>query len=122
MKCWVALPFCVCCMKYTLAAKVLLICLLLSVLPFSMANLNIFRPPQSNQPDCDGWAQKLVGKTLIRNNEESSLSGDQIFHTKDLPRNHRVLPPGGVMTMDYRPERLNVYVDENNKVKSVGLG
>ncbi|KAJ3410496.1 hypothetical protein HDV05_003686 [Chytridiales sp. JEL 0842] len=29
----------------------------------------------------------------------------------DLPRLHRVLPPGAMMTMDYRPERLNVHVN-----------
>lgn len=72
------LPFCACCMQYTLVAKVLLICLFLSILPSTMANLNIFRPAQPSQPDCDGWAQKLVGKTLVKDSEESSLSTDQV--------------------------------------------
>lgn len=29
----------------------------------------------------------------------------------------RVLEPGSAMTMDYRPARLNVYLDENNRIK-----
>ena len=28
----------------------------------------------------------------------------------------RVLKPGSAMTMDYRPSRLNVYLDENNRI------
>ena len=28
--------------------------------------------------DCDGWRDKLVGKTIIKDNEETSLSSDQV--------------------------------------------
>lgn len=29
----------------------------------------------------------------------------------------RVLRPGSAMTMDYRPERLNIFLDENDRIK-----
>lgn len=29
----------------------------------------------------------------------------------------RVLKQGSVMTMDYRPERLNIFLDENDRIK-----
>jgi hypothetical protein len=29
----------------------------------------------------------------------------------------RVLEPGSAMTMDYRPARLNVFLDENNRIE-----
>lgn len=43
----------------------------------------------------------------------------QVFRRKDLPKLHRVLHPDSMMTMDFRPERLNVRVDGSNKAKSV---
>lgn len=46
----------------------------------------------------------------------------QVIREKDLPKPHRVLPPNGVMTMDYRPDRLNIFVDENRRVNNVNNG
>ncbi|GAB5593384.1 hypothetical protein Unana1_08284 [Umbelopsis nana] len=63
------------------------------------------------------WHSKLVGKTLITD-KEAGLS-DQVFRIKDLPQPNRVLKSDSVMTMDYRPERLNVIVDNSNKVTNV---
>ncbi|KAG2179066.1 hypothetical protein INT43_001916 [Umbelopsis isabellina] len=65
------------------------------------------------------WSKKLVGKTFVDDGAEHNLSEDQVFRRKDLPKMHRVLGPDSMMTMDYRPERLNVRVDDSNKAKSV---
>lgn len=60
-------------------------------------------------------AQKLVGKkfsaTIER--EARSLSGS---------RHIRTLRPGQVITMEYDPERLNLRLDENDVITTVGCG
>ncbi|GAB5589145.1 hypothetical protein Unana1_04045 [Umbelopsis nana] len=63
------------------------------------------------------WHSKLVGKTLITD-KEAGLA-DQVFHIQDLPQPNRVLGPDSLMTRDYYPERLNVIVDNSNKVTNV---
>ncbi|KAI7854573.1 hypothetical protein BDC45DRAFT_440710 [Circinella umbellata] len=72
--------------------------------------------------DCDGWRDKLVGKTIVKDNVQTSLSSDQVIHENELPKVRRVLPPNAIMTMDYRPERLNIHVDANQKIRSVNYG
>ncbi|CDS06354.1 hypothetical protein LRAMOSA08882 [Lichtheimia ramosa] len=74
------------------------------------------------QADCDGWRKKLMGKVVLKDNEETSLGAHEVIREKDLPKPHRVLPPNGVMTMDYRPDRLNIFVDENRRVNNVNNG
>ncbi|KAI9248832.1 hypothetical protein BDA99DRAFT_445938 [Phascolomyces articulosus] len=76
----------------------------------------------NNNNDCDGWRDKLVGKKILKDNEETALSSDQFVRESELPKLRRVLPPNGVMTMDYRPERLNIHLDHNQKVQSVNFG
>ena len=34
----------------------------------------------------------------------------------------RWVPVGGVMTMDYRPDRLNIFLDGQNRVEKVSCG
>lgn len=46
----------------------------------------------------------------------------QTFAKKDLPEQHRVLQPDSMKTMDFRPERLNIHVDEEGTVKNVQYG
>lgn len=40
----------------------------------------------------------------------------------EVPEIHRILPPGKPMTRDYRPERLNVFIDKDNKIERVYYG
>lgn len=51
-----------------------------------------------------------------------SLFYPQFVRTKDLPKLHRVLGSNSVVTMDYRPDRLNIHVDDDKKVKGVNYG
>ncbi|MFA5592555.1 MAG: I78 family peptidase inhibitor [Micavibrio sp.] len=41
---------------------------------------------------------------------------------KQTGRNYRILKPGSVMTMDHRPDRINVEHDDNNIVTRVWCG
>ncbi|KAL5341793.1 hypothetical protein BJX70DRAFT_395521 [Aspergillus crustosus] len=64
----------------------------------------------------DDWLNKLVGKKI------GDSSGATSFAKKDLPETHRILKPGSSMTMDHRPDRLNIHVDENDNVRDVNYG
>lgn len=46
----------------------------------------------------------------------------QTFAKTDLPEQHRVLRPDSMKTMDFKPDRLNVHVDEDGTVKDVTHG
>lgn len=43
----------------------------------------------------------------------------QSFAKRDLPDPYRVIAPGTMVTKDFRPERLNVYVREDGIVSHV---
>lgn len=60
-------------------------------------------------------AQTLVGQTADENTEQQAqqLSGSSIVRT---------LRPGQVITMEYNPERVNLRVDENDIIETVGCG
>ncbi|KAL4868335.1 hypothetical protein BDV12DRAFT_169808 [Aspergillus spectabilis] len=64
----------------------------------------------------DDWLNKLVGKKIGDSSDATS------FAKKDLPESHRILKPGSSMTMDHRPDRLNIHVDENDNVRDVNYG
>lgn len=68
--------------------------------------------PQPPGDDACGATQyaKLVGTSGADVNESQ------------FPAGTRVLRPGMVMTMDYRDDRLNVVIDEANKVDRVYCG
>ncbi|RDW76359.1 uncharacterized protein DSM5745_06351 [Aspergillus mulundensis] len=62
------------------------------------------------------WLNKLVGKRIADSHNETC------FAKQDLPETHRIVKPGEVTTMDHRPERLNIHVDENDNVRDVNYG
>ncbi|ORX57595.1 hypothetical protein DM01DRAFT_1406133 [Hesseltinella vesiculosa] len=72
--------------------------------------------------DCDGWKNKLVGKVILDDTSNTHLPADSVVRRNELPSLHRVLAPNSVCTMDYRPERLNIRVDDSNKVHAVYYG
>lgn len=88
--------------------------------------------------ECDGWRDKLVGKVVLNDDEVTTLEDNEVGNVtrfltnsdffsqcvrrKDLPRPSRVLPPNSMMTMDYRPDRLNVRVDHTMRVTGVNYG
>ncbi|CDH57895.1 predicted protein [Lichtheimia corymbifera JMRC:FSU:9682] len=82
---------------------------------------NLMLNPQQ-QLDMDKWCKKLVGKIILKDNEETTLGADEVVREKDLPKPNRVLLPNSPMTMDYRPNRLNVFLDENRRVVNLNNG
>ncbi|KXG45600.1 Proteinase inhibitor I78 [Penicillium griseofulvum] len=62
------------------------------------------------------WINKLMGKTI------SDTTNETCFAKKDLPPSHRILKPGYAQTEDYKPERLNVYVNDDGTVHDVNFG
>ncbi|RMJ23022.1 Peptidase inhibitor I78 family [Aspergillus sp. HF37] len=69
--------------------------------------------------DKSEWAQKLVGKKI---SDSATASDVNTFAKRDLPEGHRVLAPDSLQTLDYRPERLNVLLDEDETVRDVNFG
>jgi hypothetical protein len=64
----------------------------------------------------EDWQSKLMGKTLGESSDTTT------FAKQDLPKEHRVIGPDSMSTMDHNPERLNVHVDEKGVVKDVRYG
>ncbi|KAK4151786.1 PUA domain-containing protein [Chaetomidium leptoderma] len=60
------------------------------------------------------WAAKLVGKSI-----SETPSSETTFCKTDLPQETRVIEPGMMVTRDYKPERLNVNVNEEGIVSHV---
>ncbi|KAL7937306.1 hypothetical protein V8C35DRAFT_292148 [Trichoderma chlorosporum] len=75
------------------------------VVPGVMTN-----PDDKNQV----WANKLVGKTF-----SETESNETMFCKTDLPEQHRIIKPGSMVTKDFRPERLNVHLNEDGTVSHV---
>jgi hypothetical protein len=46
----------------------------------------------------------------------------QTFAKTDLPKEHRILKPDSMKTMDYKPERLNIHVGEDGTVQKTSQG
>jgi len=85
------------------------------------------------------WSNKLMGKKIGDNHDEvvcSPLSSPsqsivqlflltitrQTFAKQDLPEEHRVLQPDSMSTMDFKPDRLNIHVDDKGTVQNVRYG
>ncbi|KAI9183580.1 hypothetical protein H9P43_004498 [Blastocladiella emersonii ATCC 22665] len=67
------------------------------------------------------WQRALMGKTLVDGPVAESEAATT-FAKSALPNPHRVVPPGSFVTMDFRPERLNVTVDAGMRVTRVHYG
>ncbi|KAH8425813.1 uncharacterized protein LDX57_003557 [Aspergillus melleus] len=63
------------------------------------------------------WLNKLAGKKI-----SDSTSDVNTFAKKDLPQSHRIIKPGDAMTMDYRQDRLNIHLGEDDIVHDVNFG
>ncbi|KAF2706574.1 hypothetical protein K504DRAFT_458968 [Pleomassaria siparia CBS 279.74] len=66
--------------------------------------------------DGQDWESKLMGKRLGDSHDEVT------FAKSDLPQEHRVIKPDSMSTMDHKPERINIHVDEEGTVKKVVKG
>ncbi|TKA62638.1 hypothetical protein B0A49_06485 [Cryomyces minteri] len=62
------------------------------------------------------WQNQLMGKKL------GDSSDNMTFAKKDLPKEHRVVREGDMMTMDHKPDRLNIHVGNDGTVSKVTHG
>ncbi|KAI9780608.1 MAG: hypothetical protein M1816_002804 [Peltula sp. TS41687] len=60
------------------------------------------------------WANKLLGKKLSETTHDSTS-----FARKDLPKEHRVIEHGSMVTQDHKPDRLNVHLDKDGTIHHV---
>ncbi|MES1910958.1 MAG: hypothetical protein MHM6MM_003474 [Cercozoa sp. M6MM] len=74
----------------------------------------------------DEMLQQLVGKPALREDDavpEGGIEGvDYVVVANEHAKGHRVLPPNSMMTMDYRPDRINYATDENFIITRVFKG
>ncbi|KAF2842292.1 hypothetical protein M501DRAFT_1013645 [Patellaria atrata CBS 101060] len=70
----------------------------------------------TNKDDSTKWENELIGKQLGDQTNETT------FAKKDLPKEHRVVREGDMMTMDHKPDRLNIHVGEDGTVTNVKYG
>ncbi|KAI8380298.1 hypothetical protein BD560DRAFT_387718 [Blakeslea trispora] len=68
------------------------------------------------------WQKLLIGKLLIEDGNKSDQSNPESVSVEELPKGYRVLPPGRPQSRDFRPERLNVFVDSSNIITQVYYG
>ncbi|KAF2471955.1 uncharacterized protein BDR25DRAFT_302781 [Lindgomyces ingoldianus] len=64
----------------------------------------------------EDWSNKLMGKKL------GDAHDNMTFAKQDLPKEHRVLKPDSMSTMDFKPDRLNIHVGEDGTVTNVKYG
>ncbi|KAF8459093.1 hypothetical protein BGX38DRAFT_1151662 [Terfezia claveryi] len=80
-------------------------------------------PTASGLPSSEelqAWSRKLVGKKFVEG--DSAAADDETFTKASLPKLSRVCRPGVFFTRDYKTERLNVHVNDNDIVTHVTMG
>ena len=81
------------------------------------------RPPQSHQNQ--GRKKKFFPKGQAQQGQPGNsvhAQGKRIIASHNLPAPIRVLAPDSMSTMDYRPDRLNIYVNEEGYIVSASYG
>jgi hypothetical protein len=76
-----------------------------------MYRSSVGRVPDASQNDTE-WVTRYAGLTLAEALELADTEG----------RPTRVLRPGDAMTMDWRPERLNLHLDEHGDLLDARAG
>jgi len=66
------------------------------------------------------WSEKLIGKKYV--DGDVATRDENTFTRSSLPKPSRVCKPGGMFTMDYNTDRLNVHLDDNDVVTHVTMG
>jgi hypothetical protein len=68
------------------------------------------------QSECDaGRVQSMIGTTLSASTQQQAVQSSG-------SKKARVLKPGEVMTMEYDPTRINLIVDQQNKLTALRCG
>lgn len=86
------------------------------IVPGVMPTSNSDNNPDQSDPQSE-WTSKLMGKTL-----SEGESSETSFAKQDLPKEHRVVGPGEMSSLDHKPERLNIHLAEDGTVRDVKYG
>ncbi|KAJ2558224.1 hypothetical protein EV175_000889 [Coemansia sp. RSA 1933] len=69
------------------------------------------------------WTERLVGKKYVESEGSESVLDDGMFNEASLRQPYRILKgEHAVMTMDYRPDRLNVQLDNEGEMNITTAG
>ncbi|RKQ95531.1 I78 family peptidase inhibitor [Maricaulis maris] len=81
-------------------------------------------PPLGSTEDVDGGEVRapITGTCGMENLQHFVGRPRVTVPASAMPENYRVVGPNSVVTMDYRPDRLTVRVDENDVVESLACG
>jgi len=77
-------------------------------------------PPPPGPPPGGGSCNAAGGQGLVGRAASSQLGTEALRLTG--ARDLRWIPPGGMVTMDYRPDRLNIETDAQNRVRTIRCG
>ncbi|KAJ1891907.1 hypothetical protein LPJ66_006652 [Kickxella alabastrina] len=82
---------------------------------------------KQQEQDLHDKYQHIVGKTFVKKKDlvanGVSLDESKEFSVESLPEAHRILKGDNcMMTMDYRSDRLNVFLDTSGVCTSVNVG
>lgn len=68
-------------------------------------------------------ASGAAENTTCLTEEQKTLVGQELDAVQDsLPETARIIPPDSAVTQDYRPERINVDLDEDGLILRVWCG
>ncbi|KAK3725212.1 hypothetical protein LTR37_000723 [Vermiconidia calcicola] len=62
------------------------------------------------------WMNDLMGKKI------GDTSNETTFAKNKLPQEHRIVKEGDMMTMDHKPDRLNIHTGDDGTVRKVTHG
>lgn len=65
---------------------------------------------------------QLVGAYIYNPGMSLENQNSRFIKVETLPRKHRIIKPGYMVTMDYDPERLNVYINDDNYIRDAKFG
>jgi len=72
--------------------------------------------PNTSDDKSTQWMEKLMGKKIGEQSNETT------FAKTELPKEHRVVKEGDMMTMDHKPDRMNIHTGEDGVVKKITHG
>lgn len=93
---------------------------LLAALALAGSGCSYGPPPQSTPPPAAGACNAAAAQGLVGRASSSSLAEEA--RRLSGARMWRWLRPGQIVTMEYRADRLNLYLDAQDKVERITCG
>lgn len=69
------------------------------------------------------FKQQLIGAYIYSSQAPEVKAANARFIKEEmLPKKHRIIKPGYMVTMDYDPERLNIYIRDDYSIRDAKFG